>query len=70
MKYKIYLLNFSNYSKKSKFISNFVDEREFSNFMMRTRQRGGLDKGFYGITEIIEISSFIYTENLVKSWSL
>ena len=39
MKYYIQNLNFSNYSNKKNYL-NFVDDRDFSNFM-----RGGLDKG-------------------------
>ena len=48
MNYKIYLLNFSNYSNKkcSKFKLNFVDDQDFSNFMK------GLDIWFYGIRNI------------------
>ena len=44
MNYKI--KNFSNYSNKkySKFTSNFVDDRDFSNFM-RGIDKGELDKG-------------------------
>ena len=40
--YKLLNLNFSNNSNKkhSKFTSNFVDDRDFSNFMRGTRQRG------------------------------
>ena len=44
MNYKILNLIFSNYSNKKlfKFTSNFVDDRDFSNFMR------GLDKGRTG----------------------
>ena len=45
-KYKLLILNFSNYSneKYSKFTSNFLDDQDFSNFM-RGVDKGGLDKG-------------------------
>ena len=47
MNYKIQNFNFSNYSNKKyyKFTSNFVDDRDFSNFIRRTRQEGWI-KGF------------------------
>ena len=41
MDYKIENFNFSNYSNKEyiKFTSNFIDDRDFSNFMRGTGQR-------------------------------
>ena len=66
MKYKIYLLNFSNYSNKkySKFISNFVDDRDFSNFMRGTRQRRDWTKGFTVIFKILFNKIYLLKLNL------
>ena len=41
----LYRKHIKNYAK---FTSNFVDDRDFSNFMRGWLDKEGLDKGFYG----------------------
>ena len=50
MKYKIYLLKFSNYSNKNNLnLSQILSTTEIFPISWGRLDKGGLDKGFYGI---------------------